>query len=755
MKKTQRTLLLVGSLSLFLPSNQAQLEAQVPSPLQLVYRSAYGPANAVVTHGNWLFVGSGAAVRIFGLADISTPVERGRLFFSDVIADLEINSHFLFVATHNDGITIIDVSDVDSPMRVSEIKTVSVIASLTINDTLLFVDGRKEGTFIYSIRNPEQPKLLANIKPFRKGVEAQSIAAFSDKLIIAEANGIWRLFDLASPTDPNLLGQFDADVPIASIIARDTLIFIVAAQIPSQITIYRIQHPIKVVELVRFSLSGIGCGQWWPLKLILYGNWLIMTSRLGGLAILDIIKPDEPRVIVNRCRGGIDVAVQDSILYLPYKALGVEVVDATTPANIRTITTIFVGTRVSYLRENDKRIFAGRSPYSLGFNILAELKPTLSSQEAFLLDTLHVVSGKFEVLNDIIFAAPSGELVDISEPGEMRRLSRLPHPYFGSPDINDIALINDTLAITAVDGSHLGDFGGVELFSVRNASNPRLLDFLNITTWGNHNLEARNDLVFLVSRNTFYVLSISTGDSIITVATLPLSAFIGRVLALYNDFAYLFRQEINLEPFSIEHRELVVINISDPANPRKLNSVTLSFDVRQLVIHKDHLLMLDENRNLYVYAVTNPIAPDSLTRISFTLPVKSFNFNEVGHLLLANGDAGLSVWEWPFTTEVQTTMNDDELIPEVFEILPIYPNPVVSSLHISFELHKSSNVRLTIYNILGQELKSFEEMSLSAGLHSVHWNGKNDHGTFVPSGIYIVELTDGFKKISRKFTIVK
>ncbi|MBI4548567.1 MAG: T9SS type A sorting domain-containing protein [Ignavibacteriae bacterium] len=75
-------------------------------------------------------------------------------------------------------------------------------------------------------------------------------------------------------------------------------------------------------------------------------------------------------------------------------------------------------------------------------------------------------------------------------------------------------------------------------------------------------------------------------------------------------------------------------------------------------------------------------------------------------------------------------------VPNQFVLEQNFPNPFNPRTTIHFSLSATSRVRLKIFNILGQEVKTLVEGIREAGLYSVVWNATNDEGTDIPSGIY-------------------
>ncbi|EQB62849.1 MAG: Subtilisin-like protein serine protease [candidate division Zixibacteria bacterium RBG-1] len=106
-------------------------------------------------------------------------------------------------------------------------------------------------------------------------------------------------------------------------------------------------------------------------------------------------------------------------------------------------------------------------------------------------------------------------------------------------------------------------------------------------------------------------------------------------------------------------------------------------------------------------------------------------------------------------TDVRDIPNATAGLPKKFELGQNYPNPFNASTVIKFDLPQSSKVKLDIYNILGQKVKSLVDEKLSAGYKKVTWDGTNQNGNSVASGIYFYRLqTDKFIE-AKKMVMLK
>lgn len=79
-------------------------------------------------------------------------------------------------------------------------------------------------------------------------------------------------------------------------------------------------------------------------------------------------------------------------------------------------------------------------------------------------------------------------------------------------------------------------------------------------------------------------------------------------------------------------------------------------------------------------------------------------------------------------------------IPHEYKILGNYPNPFNPSTNIKYALPFDSNIELKIYDVMGREIRTIELLNQTTGYNEIMWNGKNNVGGVVASGIYIYIL---------------
>jgi hypothetical protein len=94
-------------------------------------------------------------------------------------------------------------------------------------------------------------------------------------------------------------------------------------------------------------------------------------------------------------------------------------------------------------------------------------------------------------------------------------------------------------------------------------------------------------------------------------------------------------------------------------------------------------------------------------------------------------------------------------IPQEFSLSQNYPNPFNPETEISYALPRDCYVKLAIYNIAGRKVNTLVDECQSAGYKTIHWNGRDDQGKKIASGIYFYKLQAGDFCQSKKMMLIK
>jgi len=100
-------------------------------------------------------------------------------------------------------------------------------------------------------------------------------------------------------------------------------------------------------------------------------------------------------------------------------------------------------------------------------------------------------------------------------------------------------------------------------------------------------------------------------------------------------------------------------------------------------------------------------------------------------------------------------VDSEDFLPAKFAVYENYPNPFNPVTKISFDLTVQSATEVTVWNLLGQKVSTLFAGNLSAGHHTVTFDGHNANGSLLPSGVYIYRVESGSNVATKKMMLLK
>lgn len=134
--------------------------------------------------------------------------------------------------------------------------------------------------------------------------------------------------------------------------------------------------------------------------------------------------------------------------------------------------------------------------------------------------------------------------------------------------------------------------------------------------------------------------------------------------------------------------------------------------------------------------------------------VNSIAIDGRGNKWLATED-GIAVFNEGGIVSVVENQNQKSFKPNQSVLYQNYPNPFNSETSISYTLQISAQISINIYNITGQLVRTLVDDKKQAGFYSLKWDGRDETGNSVSSGIYFSRLESGNKIISGKMLLIK
>jgi len=110
-----------------------------------------------------------------------------------------------------------------------------------------------------------------------------------------------------------------------------------------------------------------------------------------------------------------------------------------------------------------------------------------------------------------------------------------------------------------------------------------------------------------------------------------------------------------------------------------------------------------------------------------------------------------------YLTAASVKTDEDRFLPTTIQLSQNYPNPFNSSttIHYQIVVRADQEVELAIFNLLGQKIKTLVSQKQAAGFYMVQWDGKNEVGELISSGIYVYQLSIADVKLEKKLILLQ
>ncbi|MDW7679667.1 MAG: T9SS type A sorting domain-containing protein, partial [bacterium] len=94
-------------------------------------------------------------------------------------------------------------------------------------------------------------------------------------------------------------------------------------------------------------------------------------------------------------------------------------------------------------------------------------------------------------------------------------------------------------------------------------------------------------------------------------------------------------------------------------------------------------------------------------------------------------------------------------MPQEYVLNQNYPNPFNPTTSIGYSMPQDGKIQIEIYNLMGQKVRTLIDGVRNAGTHLIEWDGRDDAGHVLSSGVYIFTLRSGNFMAARRMTLIK
>lgn len=665
----------------------------------------------------------------FPLGSITLPLD---LYDSQRGIDLEVEDGVAFVA-HKNAVHALKIVDVSDPLNPSLINSVQIRANdVCLVDSLAYVAADYYGLKIYDVSDPYSIVLLGglNTPGYTECVTAAgNIAFLGDQNLqgIPPQNiGGLQLIDVSDPQNPVLLGSLDGPFPYS--IAVSGTLAIEAGIGVSFIDTYYPEFPI-----ILSSVPGVAYS-------VTVSDGVAYLAGGGlGMSAIEFSDPQNPSQIGVYAAPGntMDVQVIGNVAYLAGSA-GLQCLDISYPQNTALVASLDTLSTQSFVFSHDLAyvacgsglqvvdVSAAQNPVLLGSCSMPQF---MDAEKIAVADTMAYVAGAF--FNPHSWTGnPELDIIDISDPQSPMLTGSLALSNT-SYTVGGVA-VHDGLAFVAY-GSYL------KTVDVSVPQNPTY-----ISEW-----TASGEIRSIAVADNIAYVSTSAGMQVLDISVpqnpslLGSYAFPADYVSLSGDLAYVAMGSSGVR----------IIDVSDPATPVLVSSLPPHYAtsyIDRCLIRDNRLFISDNNWNeISSYDISAPQTPVLIDRYAWNLSTSDMWVN--GNLLYtANGAYGLNIHD------LNLVSVDDpvQVPPSVFQMRN-YPNPFNPETMISYILPASGKVSLEIFNSRGQLVRSMLHQEQLAGEHSLIWNGKDDSGHSVASGLYLCRIACNGTHETRKMLLLK
>ncbi len=155
------------------------------------------------------------------------------------------------------------------------------------------------------------------------------------------------------------------------------------------------------------------------------------------------------------------------------------------------------------------------------------------------------------------------------------------------------------------------------------------------------------------------------------------------------------------------------------------------------------LAVVPRSVSAYTYSVKGTVTASGMpVRYASVTFYDSYNFSIKYNALTDSTGA--------FAISPITAVKQESQLPKNFKLDQNYPNPFSSSTSISYQLNHQSDVKVSIYDVLGREIRTFNVGYEAAGSHGLVWDGRNDFGKIVAPGVYLYRLQVNGEALAKK-----
>ncbi|MCD4777002.1 MAG: T9SS type A sorting domain-containing protein [Candidatus Aegiribacteria sp.] len=667
-------------------------------------------------------------------------------------------------ASFNNGLCHIDISDISNPSVISELyipcgyKGITGTNDILVEGNYAYV-GDKDGLRIVDINSME----LISTYPLQR---AHTLFLCDTLLYVVDGSGM-KVFNIIDPALPDSIGFYPRSGAVG--IDIDGNYAYISDTGNMGLTILDINTPENPAFVSDYHTPGYG-------NSVDFSNgYAFIADHSNGLEIVDVTTPSSPvfKSHISTSGSAYDVEVDGDYAFVATDDMDVvDISNLNTPFIAQTFSTMD-GVRSIFL--NGDYLFSSEGSF---LEILNIQQPASTYLEGSLQRPYWLQEVKID--QDIAYLADMGEIFSV--PGGLRivDISDPTCPFLRGEYSMDLWAMPNNLDIR-YGYAYMQDYiSSIYTLITIDVNNPDLPQLAGEYDSSAKDIFACDTLVYILDNEYLKILNLQDPLNPIPEGSLTLSDNALRI-CVNNGYAFIAGDGANT---------LWIVDVSDCLNPYLVTSITTACNYTRDIVVQDNLLYLvcdqcmqivnvedinnptvvstyDEVTNAtgicvkegYAYIadynllkvdITEPAAPIYLEE--YPIPGCCYNVAVFDNHLFVTTESSFLVFQDSDLLQI-----DDE---DIFTLagavlLQNFPNPFHQQTIIEYQIAYSSLVSLNIYDLMGRQVRTLVNEDQYAGDHSIIWDGSDNSGNAMTSGIYYCRLSQGNIIETKKVLLIR
>lgn len=464
-----------------------------------------GSANDVATAGQYAFVGNGKVLTTINVSSPTSPTFVSRLTMPDSVRGISVAGNYAYCACGDAGLQVVDISNTSSPQIIGAFNDIGISLDVFVQGNYAYIANTRYFDVV-NVSNPAVPTLAGRVQPSTSSsTKMNSIAISGSTAILGDLFYGMRIFSIASPTNPVLLGSYAlASNNSYGVAFAPQTGYALLGNVSSGMDIINISAPSTPAKVTSIALSTAQAIQ-------VIGTRAYVASSLYGLQIVELSNLAAPTLVTtigDVFQRTTAISVSNGQAWLASDRDGLFVTPVATPSIIRSISLIVstsfvrastvVGTRLYLLSDVGLDVIDVSNPSNpqrLGRRLIS----TQVYDIAVAGNYAYIANGSTGVLvYNISNPAAITSVTTYNTPGTASGLALEGQRLYVADGSNGLLILNIAAATPTLLGSldtpgtasdvsvvnalaAVADFNAIKVIDCTNAASPQLRSTMSAT----------------------------------------------------------------------------------------------------------------------------------------------------------------------------------------------------------------------------------------------------------------------------------